>query len=239
MKYLVTVKDIWESKLSIEASSEEDARICASDGAGVIINRSAYTVIDVEQQSTLTCPNCQHSEAGESRLCGINKYLKFKFIAENAAQRREWYGSVYRVMGSFLYRGGYPMGRSQTIHCIGHAPTDDNTRRLYYAMNRLEIAQARHKAIKDNLRISYWTWQTKTGERILGEKADGFGVVLDRDVPTPKTITCPICEGDGHNGKYYCPVCAGSGITKRGNERKWRPEQLVEMRKEREEGRDG
>jgi hypothetical protein len=99
-------------------------------------------------------------------------------------------------------------------------------------MNRLEIEQVRHRAKKEEIKIVYWIAQTKTGERVLGCPA--WGSQLDRDVPHVKTITCPVCLGQGRNGKYWCPVCNGSGITRPGNEKGWRSWQIEEMKKERE-----
>jgi len=124
------------------------------------------------------------------------------------------------------------MGRSYTIHCIGYAPEGDHRDRVYYAMSRVEIAQARVKAKKDGLEITYWAAQTRTGEKILECR---FGdTQLDKLVPQVKTVTCPVCSGAGRNGKYYCPVCNGSGITKPGNEKNWRAWQIEKMKKERE-----
>ena len=33
-----------------------------------------------------------------------------------------------------------------------------------------------------------------------------------------KTVVCPVCEGDGVNGKFFCPVCNGSGGLALGND---------------------
>jgi len=49
-----------------------------------------------------------------------------------------------------------------------------------------------------------------------------------------KTVVCPVCEGDGVNGKFFCPVCNGSGITRPGHEKNWRPWQIEGMKRERE-----
>lgn len=124
------------------------------------------------------------------------------------------------------------MGRSYTINCLGYGPVVDGTRRVFSAMNRLEIEQARHQAKKEGIKIVYWIAQTKVGEKVLGYPA--WGSQLDRDVPHVKTITCPVCLGQGRNGKYHCPVCNGSGITTPGNEKRWQPWQIEGMKKERE-----
>lgn len=128
------------------------------------------------------------------------------------------------------------MGRSYTINCLGYGPVVEGRRRVFSAMNRLEIEQVRHQAKGEGIEIQYWIAQTKTGERILGFPE--FGSQLDRDVPRVKTIACPVCLGQGRNGKYHCPVCHGSGITTQGNEKHWRPWQIEEMRKEQAEGRE-
>ena len=128
------------------------------------------------------------------------------------------------------------MGRSYIINCLGYGPVVNGRRRVFSAMNRLEIEQERHKAEKEGIKIVYWIAQTKTGEGVLG--CDSCGSALDRNVPHVKTITCPVCLGQGGNGKYYCPVCKGSGITTQGNEKHWRPWQIEEMRKEQAEARE-
>lgn len=124
------------------------------------------------------------------------------------------------------------MGRSYTINCLGYGPVDKGRRQVFYAMNRLEIEQQRHKAKEEGVEIQYWIAQTKTGERILGYPA--WGSQLDRNVPHVKTVVCPVCLGQGGNGKYYCPVCNGSGITTPGNDKHWQPWQIEGMKKERE-----
>ena len=122
------------------------------------------------------------------------------------------------------------MRRSQTFHCVGYALASNGRRRIFTAMNRLEIAQARHNAEKEGLKIASWIAQTKTGEKILG--CDCFGFLLDVEVPSVKTVICPICKGDGHNGKFYCVVCKGSGITRPGRwyEKSWQSWQLEDMK---------
>jgi hypothetical protein len=137
------------------------------------------------------------------------------------------------------------MGRSITIHCIGYARTGGyvnekgegvTQHRLFYAMNRLEVEQKRYEAAKEGLKINYWVAQTKTGLRILASKKVfvEYWPINDKDVPRVNTVTCPICLGEGHNGKYYCPVCNGSGITKKGNEKRWQPWQIEHMKAERQ-----
>lgn len=112
------------------------------------------------------------------------------------------------------------MGHSYTIHCLG-IPSGT-------AMNRVEIAQSIYKAEQEGHSIKYWYPQTKTGERIL---RTSFRVTTEelRSL-LPQLVTCPICEGEGRNGRYYCPICNGSGITKPGNEKNWQPWQLEHMR---------
>jgi hypothetical protein len=93
------------------------------------------------------------------------------------------------------------MGHSQTIHCIGEAENGH----LWYAMNKLEIAQARIKAKKENEKIIQWYAQTKTGCRILG--TDSIYTIVD-DMALPKItgiIPC-VCK----NG---CFICRGTKIT--------------------------
>jgi len=120
------------------------------------------------------------------------------------------------------------MGKSVTINCLGYGPIDKGSRRMFCAMNRLEIEQERHKAGKEGIKIEFWQAQTRTGEMILGGTFDQ----LDRNVPHVKTVICPVCNGKGRNGKYYCPVCSGSGITRPGNEKKWMPWQIENMKAE-------
>ena len=101
-------------------------------------------------------------------------------------------------------------------------------------MNKVEIAQAREKARKDGLQIEYWYAQTQVGVKILGGHQDMtidvYRKVLDGEVKAPKLVTCPICEGEGHNGQYHCPVCDGTGICKKGNERRWQDWQIADMK---------
>ena len=118
------------------------------------------------------------------------------------------------------------MGRSYTIHCIG-VPQGS-------AMSRLELMQEHHKAIKRNQPIRYWFAQTKVGMKILktyseNEVAPTAGLERQGIINLRKLVTCPICQGEGRNGKYYCPVCNGSGICKPRNEKNWRAWQLESM----------
>lgn len=127
------------------------------------------------------------------------------------------------------------MGRSQTIHCIGYGPAIDGKQRIYYAMNRVEIKQEIHKAQKAGEKIVSWYAQTLTGYRILGN----YSPVLTEKIPLPRLETCPICEGEGRNGLYFCVVCNGSGICKRGNEKKWQAWQIAWMKEERTKAKGG
>lgn len=128
------------------------------------------------------------------------------------------------------------MGHSQTIHVIGQGKGtvngNETTRRIYYAMNRVEMEQQRAKARRDGDTIESWYAQTKTGQRILGDYMPPDYILPDKDAPHVKLITCPVCEGDGHNGKYHCPVCDGSGLCKAGNERHWQDWQIEQMKRE-------
>lgn len=123
------------------------------------------------------------------------------------------------------------MGRSFTYHVIGEGPLIDGKKRIYAAMNRLEIKQELEKARKEGDSILTWYAQTRTGCRVLGNENAMSWPIKTEHIPLPKTVTCPICEGEGHNGKYFCVICNGSGICKPGNEKKWLPWQLEEMKK--------
>ena len=124
------------------------------------------------------------------------------------------------------------MGKSYTYHVIGQSAIYEEggkqLRQSYPAMNRVEIAQVRVKAVRDGHPITVWYCQTRVGERILGD------AVLDRDVLAllPKMVTCPVCLGRGHNGQWWCPVCNGSGICRPGNERNWQAWQIEHMKAE-------
>jgi len=87
------------------------------------------------------------------------------------------------------------MGRSQTVHCLGFARMDDQSERVYLAMNRVEIAQMRIEAERDGYTIGHWIAQTKTGVRILGPKCDGVQcAVADADVPRARVVECSILQ---------------------------------------------
>jgi len=118
------------------------------------------------------------------------------------------------------------MGKSVTIHCIGRGA--DGLR--YYAMNKVEIAQELHKAAKEGRQITSWYAQTKIGCRILGDEFAVHFPVPTTSLSLLKLVTCPVCTGQGCNGRYRCPVCAGSGICKLGNERKWQTWQIEDMK---------
>jgi len=125
------------------------------------------------------------------------------------------------------------MGRSQTVHCLGFARMDDQSERVYLAMNRVEIAQMRIEAERDGYTIGHWIAQTKTGVRILGPKCDGVQcAVADADVPRARVVECSICNGRGVKPGYRCPVCRGAGITAPNHWKKWRTWQLDEFRAE-------
>lgn len=119
------------------------------------------------------------------------------------------------------------MGKSYTIHCVG-VPVGS-------AMSRKELCQETYKYTKLGYNIEYWVSQTKVGDRIL--KLDGFGnykttkeLVAEGILNYDWLVVCPICEGAGHNGKYYCPVYSGSGLTTKGYEKGWANWQLESMR---------
>ena len=111
------------------------------------------------------------------------------------------------------------MGRSYTIHCVGFPAGS--------AMSKVELLQEEHRLRKLGYGPITWVAQTKVGEKILSSRR------------WPKLVTCPICEGDGHNGPYYCPVCRGSGICRPGAEKEWLPWQIEHMRVERNKAKGG
>ena len=119
------------------------------------------------------------------------------------------------------------MGKSYTIHCVG-VPVGS-------AMSRLELCQQTYSLTKQGYNIEYWVSQTKVGDKIL-KLDDGFNyktvkqLVAEGILNYDWLVVCPICEGEGHNGKYYCPICNGSGLCKRGNEKHWQPWQIENMR---------
>jgi hypothetical protein len=129
------------------------------------------------------------------------------------------------------------MGKSITINCIGRAPIDSEHDRMFDAMNRLEIMQAQAKAKKEGLVITEWYAQTATGCKVLGMDKWSTHVYIPHDaVPTVKTVTCPICNGQGSTlvpGEKcltWCFVCHGSGITKNNHWNGWQDWQLARMR---------
>jgi hypothetical protein len=93
------------------------------------------------------------------------------------------------------------MGKTQTIHCIGEA----HNGHLWYAMNKLEIAQARIKAQKENEHITHWYAQTQTGCKILGTDTI-YDIIEDAALPKIKGIIPCVCK----NG---CFICQGTKIT--------------------------
>jgi hypothetical protein len=106
------------------------------------------------------------------------------------------------------------MGKSKTIHCIGHAPKGDGVEELFFANNKREIAQQIAIARKKGLEIKYWHAQTKTGCRILGEDSAKHLPVFTDEIKLPKMVRCPACGGN--KTKYYCPICNSSGIATPG-----------------------
>jgi hypothetical protein len=120
------------------------------------------------------------------------------------------------------------MGKSKTIHCIGHAPKGDGDEQLFFAMNRREVAQQIAIARKKGVEIEYWRAQTKTGDRILGKKT--ALPVYTHEIKLPKMVICPACGGN--KTKYYCPVCNSSGITTPGFEKGWKPWQIQEIQQD-------
>ena len=144
------------------------------------------------------------------------------------------------------------MGRSVTIHCVAYGkPTEKKdgsiARKIYYATNRVEVAQQIEKARKTGDEIEYWIAQTKTGERILGLRPEDLGIKYTKDLKLPKLVTCPICNGSGilsmeDKGEYKvvhrCPVCNSSGICRKGNEKNWTEWQIEEFKREYREYKD-
>ena len=89
------------------------------------------------------------------------------------------------------------MGKSQTINCIGEAPTNNpNKVRLFYAMNRRELQQEQIKASKEGLHIAVWYAQTKTGCRVLGTTWT-YEEIQTCKIPKTKLIPCPCCHDKG------------------------------------------
>lgn len=129
------------------------------------------------------------------------------------------------------------VGRSITINCIGLGPEEliegKIRQRVYQVMNRVEIVQEIEKAYKQGNYIVSWYAQTKTGKRVLGGSWD----VPTNEIKLPKLVTCPVCQGEGNWSlgkglKHFCVICNGSGLCKKGNEKKWQSWQIESMKKE-------
>lgn len=131
------------------------------------------------------------------------------------------------------------MGSSVTVPVIGRTKLEDERWEEVFAMSKLDMAQKRRLMEKAGKPIWAWYAQTAHGCRLLGTVVPGEEI-LDKDVRHVKTVTCPICGGKGR--KYLpkpgvfpeyrsCPVCSGSGITRKGYEKRWRDWQ-VEMFRE-------
>lgn len=116
------------------------------------------------------------------------------------------------------------MGRSITIHCLGHSrERQDRSRRIFCAMSRLEIMQETEKAKREGIEIEYWTSQTKTGDRILGWNDDLLfnGYVNAECIPKARNVVvCEVCKGVG------CVICNRSGITYKGHYKHWQDWQI-------------
>jgi len=116
------------------------------------------------------------------------------------------------------------MGKSYTYNCIGVCHKRAGKYAVYFAMNRLDMAQITKKASEhDGETISYWYAQTKKGEQILGGRAQVFVSELK---PVRGLVTCEVCNGIG------CPVCNNSGITHKGHYEKWSSWQIDMFRAE-------
>ena len=131
---------------------------------------------------------------------------------------------------------------SYTYHCVGQGPIEriDNKtyrRREYYAMNRVEIVQEAEKARKRGESIIEWWAQTRTGCRVLGDDTAQSWPVPAGRINLPKLVVCPVCQGEGGSQivsgiRNICVVCNGSGICKKGNEKRWLPWQIERMKEE-------
>jgi len=128
------------------------------------------------------------------------------------------------------------MGKSYTYHCIGiGVPDKEGSSRAFFAMNRLEILQARAQAKREGVQLDHWYWQTKVGCRILGiDEYTSF--IMDKDLifKVAGTIQCPICKGQITSSggvSTYCSVCFNSGITTKARVSGYRDWQLENMKK--------
>lgn len=124
------------------------------------------------------------------------------------------------------------MGRSYTYHVVGYGIKRNGKRYIYPAMNRLQIKQQLKSAAEEGDEIRYFVAQTRTGMRILNTD-DPYAEVKPEDIPLPATITCPVCQGKGYywenHTRYMCGPCRGSGITTKGELKKYMPWQLARM----------
>jgi len=123
------------------------------------------------------------------------------------------------------------MGKSYTYHIIGCVPISKDKERIFPAMSKLEMAQAREKAHREGLKIKYWYAQTGTGRRML----KGHWQIPDSEIEIKGIITCAVCRGLGRSKpkgriiNFSCPVCSGSGKTRKDQYSRWMPWQLKLM----------
>ena len=87
------------------------------------------------------------------------------------------------------------MGKG-TYHVVGHGQNVNGKVNLYPAMDRLEMEQARIKALDDGDIIDGWTAQTPKGNTILATDRKATHIII-----------CPVCEGK------RCFICRQTGIT--------------------------
>jgi len=139
-----------------------------------------------------------------------------------------------------IERGDMDMGTSVTPHVIGF----DDKGELYETMNRVQMSQEVERARRRGRRIIGWYAQTWVGSRTTGEAP--FILVAASTIAhkLPRLVECPVCRGEGErvlsegDGRKRiphvrrCAVCQGTGIIKKGYEKRWRPEQLEYMKKE-------
>lgn len=119
------------------------------------------------------------------------------------------------------------MGHIVTAHVIGQIikVDEDGNETIevsYPCMNKVEMAQAMARSIKEGAPITMWVAQTQKGIGFIGyaEYKPASQVKL------PKLVDCPICEKKG------CIVCNYSGITEDKYWEKWLPWQLDNIRAE-------